>query len=441
MDDKLIKAGLVGIDLEVIENRDLDKPNKKCGKVRVGVPEELKERTLGLVKVDDDVCEYLSSRFQMLFREGKYKFDRCQLARTVLGGDETLKVWSVLDGDEKIYYVPLEVETKKVVLLECDEDMYRRLSGEFERMDVPVGFEVKSEMLRGVEFRSGKKKEVLPFVMSSGEVALKKNGVEMMRVAVRCGTTEGERGNNEDYLVVKPFGVRYLEDGREVVEDCLLVGVFDGMGGHADGEKASLAAVTGMTNYVEELNGAEAFANRDEMLLAVANCTWAAMVGGVSRECEVGESGTTATYAIIAADGKYILPHVGDSRAYQLGGARLTEDNSMVWDAFSRGDLTEDQLADSPYKNVLLDVITGETGDGKGEFKIGHQGILKLGEGLTFVTDGVWEGEGDFVGRGLERNPASLESLRKVAVEYDPHNKKGDNCTVVEIEIERRAKL
>ncbi len=321
------------------------------------------------------------------------------------------------------------------------ENVYGKLNSEFARLNVPADFKVTRPVVLGVEFQSGKKKDVLPFILSSGEVTLKKNGIEMTRLAVRCGTTEGERENNEDCLTVKPFKVKYLEKKRVVVEDCLLVGVFDGMGGHADGEKASLAAMVGMANYVEELNGAEAFVSQDEMLLAVANCTWAAMVGGVSRECEVDESGTTATYAIIAADGKYILPHVGDSRAYQLGGARLTEDNSMVWDAFSRGDLTEEQLANSPHKNVLLDVITGGAGDGKGEFKIGHQGVLKLGEGLTFVTDGVWEGEGDFVGRGLGKNPASLESLRRVAVDYDSHNKKGDNCTVVVVEIERRAKL
>ena len=159
------------------------------------------------------------------------------------------------------------------------------------------------------------------------------------------------------FLELQPFGVTDAGKVRQNNEDALLVGdgedetlfvVADGIGGFEAGEVASSIAV----EVLKELRPDRSFktaiaeANRrilaagrtDEKLSGMGTTVVAIRFGGTQRE----------PLAEVA--------HVGDSRAYLVRGGEMnpiTEDHSLVAELVRSGDLTRDQAAEHPQKNLI----------------------------------------------------------------------------------------
>ncbi len=159
------------------------------------------------------------------------------------------------------------------------------------------------------------------------------------------------------FLELQPFGVTDTGKVRQNNEDALLVGegedetlfvVADGIGGFEAGEVASSLAV----DVLKDLRPDEPFkaaigeANRrivtagrgDEKLSGMGTTVVAIRFGGTQRE-PVAE-----------------VAHVGDSRAYLMRGGDMnpiTEDHSLVAELVRSGDLTKDQAAEHPQKNLI----------------------------------------------------------------------------------------
>jgi PPM family protein phosphatase len=159
------------------------------------------------------------------------------------------------------------------------------------------------------------------------------------------------------FLELEPFGVTDAGKVRQNNEDALLVGdgedetlfvVADGIGGFEAGEVASSLAV----EVLKELRPDRSFktaiaeANRrilaagrtDEKLSGMGTTVVAIRFGGTQRE----------PLAEVA--------HVGDSRAYLVRGGEMnpiTEDHSLVAELVRSGDLTRDQAAEHPQKNLI----------------------------------------------------------------------------------------
>lgn len=134
--------------------------------------------------------------------------------------------------------------------------------------------------------------------------------------------------------------------------------VADGMGGHHDGEKASaittrvLAAhVTNMI-YLPMLNNQTDLAERPPITEG--------LIAGVQKAntevlAKVPDGGTTVTAVAVVGDLAYIT-HVGDSRVYLItkeGMEQLTRDHSLVQRLIELDQLTPEEVADHPQKNVL----------------------------------------------------------------------------------------
>ena len=159
------------------------------------------------------------------------------------------------------------------------------------------------------------------------------------------------------FLELQPFGVTDAGKVRQNNEDALLVGegkdetlfvVADGIGGFEAGEVASSLAVEVLKELQpdEPFKAAIAEANRrivvagrgDEKLSGMGTTVVAIRFGGTQRE-PVAE-----------------VAHVGDSRAYLLRGGDMkpiTEDHSLVAELVRSGDLTRDQAAEHPQKNLI----------------------------------------------------------------------------------------
>jgi PPM family protein phosphatase len=159
------------------------------------------------------------------------------------------------------------------------------------------------------------------------------------------------------------------EDALLVLPEADVVGVADGLGGHAAGEVASALAVEELR---EALTGTgEADPSEVGAALAEALQRAHARVAEAGRDPKRRGMGTTAVLAHLRP-GRTWVAHVGDSRAYLLAGGRLRQ---VTRDHERFGSLTQALgLGD-----VQPDVTELETGEG--------DRLLLCTDGLTNTTD------------------------------------------------------
>jgi PPM family protein phosphatase len=158
-------------------------------------------------------------------------------------------------------------------------------------------------------------------------------------------------------LELHPFGLTHAGKVRQNNEDALLLGggkdetlfvVADGIGGFEAGEVASSLAV----DVLKDLQPDEPF----KAAIGEANRRIVAAGRGDEKL-----SGMGTTVVAIRFGGKQGEPvaevaHVGDSRAYLVRGGDMnpiTEDHSLVAELVRSGDLTRDEAAEHPQKNLI----------------------------------------------------------------------------------------
>jgi protein phosphatase len=159
------------------------------------------------------------------------------------------------------------------------------------------------------------------------------------------------------FLELQPFGVTDAGKVRQNNEDSLLVGdgedetlfvVADGIGGFEAGEVASSIAVEVLRELSPDRSFKTAIAEANRRILAA---------GRTDEKL----SGMGTTVVAIRFGGTQSEPlaevaHVGDSRAYLVRGGEMnpiTEDHSLVAELVRSGDLTRDQAAEHPQKNLI----------------------------------------------------------------------------------------
>jgi protein phosphatase len=177
-----------------------------------------------------------------------------------------------------------------------------------------------------------------------------------------CGATDVgmKRRLNEDVFVLDHEAGMYL--------------VADGMGGHAAGEVASRVAtdeiVRAFKDGPDDLDTWPEHWN--ESLSATANLIVDSIVSGhhrvtrvMNKDADLKGMGTTVVVAVhLPREGKLVICHVGDSRAYRYrrgGLALLTSDHSWVHEQVEAGFLTEEAARNHPLKNVVTQALGGNS--------------------------------------------------------------------------------
>jgi protein phosphatase len=133
--------------------------------------------------------------------------------------------------------------------------------------------------------------------------------------------------------------------------------VADGMGGHHDGEKASAIAsrVVG-SQLTEKLYVPLIVGDERQSQTPVTEAMVDAILKANNEVVnKVPDGGTTMTVVTVIGDLAYIA-HVGDSRVYFIQRDKieqLTRDHSLVQRLIELDQLTEEEAADHPQKNVL----------------------------------------------------------------------------------------
>ncbi len=231
-----------------------------------------------------------------------------------------------------------------------------------------------------------------------------------VRVGARSDIGRARVRNEDSYLVKDP-----------------LFAVADGMGGHKGGDVASSLAL-------QTIDAAAAAPEQEDVERLVEQIKEAN-----HRVLERGESdkdlrgmGTTVT-ALLTADGKAHVVHVGDSRAYRLrDGAfqQLTEDHTLVQRMVREGKLTEEEAARHPQRSVLTRALGVDV-----DIPIDQLTLdVQEGDRVLLCTDGLTS----MVGRERIQGILEGEAEPQAACErlIDAANRAGgdDNITVIVID-------
>lgn len=193
----------------------------------------------------------------------------------------------------------------------------------------------------------------------------------------------GKRSNQED-----SFGISDLNNQRLVSESGILAVVADGMGGLADGELVSAAAVGAMIREFPTLS--KHWMPQQKLLyLTQRACDAANAVTGGARN-----QGGSTLLATLVRDGKLWFVSVGDSRICLVrGGCMLTLTRPHVYETdldrrAARGELTfEDAIAESQRAALTSYIGMGELEN----IDFNPRGIqLLAGDWVLLMTDGVF---------------------------------------------------
>jgi PPM family protein phosphatase len=245
-----------------------------------------------------------------------------------------------------------------------------------------------------------------------------------MRIQAAAATRSGLREKNED-----SFGL-FVPDG--------VVCLADGMGGLAEGARASRTAVTTVEGWSIRLREAAARIGTDalperprtkalrEEMERVFQAAADTLHQSVLDE-GVG-MGTTLTAIAFAGDAM-VVGHIGDCRLYRVRRGQLhviTRDHSLAAAHLQLGLLSLDAYRRSPLRNVLYQCLGPQPVVRPDVLEIG----IEDGDVLALVTDGVWSVLSDELLGRLAANvdpAAAAESLVDSAIAAGSD----DNCTAV----------
>jgi serine/threonine protein phosphatase PrpC len=192
------------------------------------------------------------------------------------------------------------------------------------------------------------------------------------------------RQSNEDCVIA----ISSLQQGDKVFPYYGLFIVADGMGGHEQGERASLLASQTFAREVTQRFGAQWLGAAAEDSGSIQEILQSAMdMANQAVMRELPGSGTTLTAALVFSR-QVFLTHIGDSRAYSIGNEihQLTHDHSLVQRLIDHGQISSDDASRFAQRNVLLKAV-GQTEGVETDFVTAPWGD---GSRLLLCSDGLW---------------------------------------------------
>jgi len=239
-------------------------------------------------------------------------------------------------------------------------------------------------------------------------------------------------------LFLEPFGATDAGKVRANNEDAMLVGegrdetlfvVADGIGGFEAGEVASRIAV----DVLKELGPGASF----EAAIREANRRILAAGRGDERLSGMGTTVVAVRFGGTREEPVAEIAHVGDSRAYLLRGGELqpvTEDHSLVAELVRSGDLTRDQAAEHPQKNLITRALGADE-----EVEVDTAVLpVQAGDRFLLCSDGLSDMISEArIGELLADAPGDPEkpARRLVSAALDAGG--ADNVTVIVVDVKQ----
>jgi len=240
------------------------------------------------------------------------------------------------------------------------------------------------------------------------------------------------RNNNQDAI----FSFLASPASAEEQPEFGVFVVADGMGGHHDGEKASALTSRVVTRHIvgeillPMLQKIEPDAERPTISEILRD---AVQKANQEVSLAVPEGGTTVTVATILGDLAYI-GHVGDSRAYVIdkqGIEQITRDHSLVQRLIELEQLTPEEAAEHPQRNVLYRAI----GQNESVDVDAVTRRLMPGARLLICSDGLWNLVTEEEIRNSVTSSATPQAACDVLVKLANERGGSDNISVILIKI------
>jgi PPM family protein phosphatase len=241
------------------------------------------------------------------------------------------------------------------------------------------------------------------------------------------------------FLELLPFGLTHAGKVRQNNEDALLVGggedetllvVADGIGGFEAGEVASSLAI----DVLKDLQPDQPF----KAAIGEANRRIVAAGRGDEKL-----SGMGTTVVAIRFGGKQGEPvaevaHVGDSRAYLVRGGDMnpiTEDHSLVAELVRSGDLTRDEAAEHPQKNLITRALGADE-----EVDVDTAIVsIEAGDRILLCSDGLSDMVSETgISEILAEYPDDPERAARVLLSAALDAGGNDNITVVVVDVKEQ---
>ena len=170
-----------------------------------------------------------------------------------------------------------------------------------------------------------------------------------------------------------------------------LLAVADGMGGHLCGEVASSIAINHIGKRFKELSS---IGNKEDAINWIKEAVGEINVLIFKYTEEHPESigmGTTFVVAVLTND-FLLYGNIGDSSGFAYKNGKLqkiTVDHTLVNLLVKSGELTEEEAASHPRKNVLMKALGSTTSVEMDIFDVEREidGILLCSDGLTNMLD------------------------------------------------------
>jgi protein phosphatase len=239
-------------------------------------------------------------------------------------------------------------------------------------------------------------------------------------------------------LFLEPFGATDAGKVRANNEDALLVGegrdetlfaVADGIGGFEAGEVASRIAVDVLKELEPEASFEAAIREANRRILAAGR--------GDERLSGMGTTIVAVRFGGTREEPVAQVAHVGDSRAYLLRGGSLrplTEDHSLVAELVRSGDLTRDQAAEHPQKNLITRALGADE-----EVEVDTMVLpVEAGDRLLLCSDGLTDMVPEArIGEILADSPEDPETPARTLVSAALDAGGSDNVTVVVVDVKQ----
>ncbi|MFC4775488.1 Stp1/IreP family PP2C-type Ser/Thr phosphatase [Paenibacillus sp. GCM10023252] len=208
--------------------------------------------------------------------------------------------------------------------------------------------------------------------------------------------------------------------------------VADGMGGHQAGDVASQLAVEAFRETLSESASKEGLTvDEGKMLIRQAILRANDAVYDIASRNEQYHNMGTTIVATLHVNREVIIGHIGDSRAYRITQNRieqLTEDHTLVNELVKSGQVTAEEAAHHPRRNVITRAVGTDA-----EVEVDVQ-TLTLAEGdiLLLCSDGLSNMVSDEVMLLMVSNPDSdLDTKAERLIQLALHAGGDDNITVV----------
>ena len=214
----------------------------------------------------------------------------------------------------------------------------------------------------------------------------------------------------------------------EISDDIAFAVVCDGMGGANAGDIASQTAVKTISEYI--VNSYRRKITIHDFLKILKNAILSANItvyDMAEKDENLKGMGTTVVVAVVKGN-EVAIAHVGDSRIYLINDeiTQLTRDHSVVQTLIESGEITPEDAALHPRKNVITRALGVEADVSVDTAELvlqDNETLLLCTDGLTnFVTD-------EDIHETFKQNDVSL--VPEKLIELANAGGGGDNITAV----------